>query len=145
MHRIPRMFLIVGVIAYFISVMVACDRSENPLPISGYFLTLSAHPDSIPKSGSGSTSTIYAIVRDLADSSQTGGLHLEFTASMGNITGDAISSASDPTGIDPNYHYVYFSCQSCPDTMTSVNIEASVFENGELMDMDTTHVVVYLP
>jgi hypothetical protein len=143
MHSIAKIVLVMGVIIYSLAALISCERNENPPGVSGYFLTLSAVPDSIPNSGA--VSSIHAIVRDLADSTQMGGLHLEFSASMGNITGDAFSSASDSTGIDPNYHYVYFSCQTCPDTFTVVNIQASAFENGDFMDMDTTHVVVYAP
>jgi hypothetical protein len=145
MHSVIKVALVVGLIAYSLAAMISCERSQNPAPISGYFLTLSAVPDSIPRSGSGSTSIIHALVRTLADSTQTGGLHLEFSASRGNITSDAVSSASDTTGIDPNYHYVYFSCQTCPDTIAVVKIQASAFENGDFVDMDTTSVVVYVP
>jgi len=145
MRTVLKMACFLGVAGYVLATLMSCEDTTNPVPVTSYFLTVSAHPDSLPKSGPGSTAIIHAFVRDDADSVQAGGLHLEFSASIGNITGDAISSATDSTGIDPDYHYVYFSCQSCPDTTTIVTIHGSAFDNGDFVDSDSTHVTVFVP
>jgi len=135
------MVFVVGAIGYWLAVLVSCEKTTNPLPITGYWLTISAHPDSIPNTGS--VSSIHAIVRDLVDSSQVGGLHLEFSASAGYVTGIGTSSADDSTGLIPPY--VYYSCQSCPDTITVVTIRGSAFDNGDFVDSNSTHVTVFVP
>ena len=138
--RILTSALILTLLAFCIG-LISCDKSTNPVPIPVYELTVSAHPDSIPNTGS--VSTIHAIVIDMLDSTQQGGYSLEFSATEGNMTGIAVSSATDPTGIVPPY--VYFSCQSCPDTLTEVIVTGTAYMDGSYIDEDTTRIVVYAP
>jgi hypothetical protein len=117
--------------------MMSCD-SSNPSPEYGYYLLLSAHPDSIPNTGT--ASSIHAIVGSEADSSQVGGMSIEFDASFGNITAIGTSSATDPTGlVSP---YVYYSCNDSQGTAT---ITANMFRDGGFILQEETEIVIYEP
>ena len=73
--------LVVGFIGLVMCLnLMSCEDSSNPSPNYGYYLLLSAHPDSIPNSGT--VSSIHAIVGYEADSSQVGGMSIEFDASF---------------------------------------------------------------
>jgi hypothetical protein len=117
--------------------MMSCDNS-NPSPEYGYYLLLSAHPDSIPNTGT--ASSIHAIVGYEADSSQVGGMSIEFEASFGNITAIGTSSESDPTGLTSPY--VYYSCNDSQGTAT---ITANMFQDGAFVLQEETEIVVYEP
>ena len=120
--------------------LVSCDNS-NPAPEIGYRIFISAAPDSIPNTGA--VSIITARVLDVVDSSQVAGLNLEFHTTIGDITGQAISSATDPTGTFPT---VYYDCNACQDSITVVVIDGAVYDStGRFIDNDTTRVVVYIP
>jgi hypothetical protein len=121
--------------------MISCDKGTNPAPEIGYRLFLSASPDSIPNTGAATTVT--AIVRDLVDSSQVGGFRITFDATIGDITGEAISSSFEPTGTFPT---VYYDCNACQDTVMVVVIRGILWDStGVQEDDDTTRVVVYVP
>ncbi len=131
--------LVVGFIGLAMCLnLMSCADSSNPSPNYGYYLLLSAHPDSIPNSGT--VSSIHAIVGYEADSSQVGGMSIEFDASFGNITAIGTSSATDPTGLV--HPYVYYSCNDSQGTAT---ITASMFRDGEFVLEEQAEVVVYEP
>ena len=130
--------LVVGLLFLVICCnLISCDDSSNPTPSYGYYLLLSAHPDSIPNTGA--VSQIHAIVGYEADSSQVGGMYLGFEASFGDITAFAYSSATDPTGLASN---VYF--ESTDSTGTAV-ITTNMFQDGEFVLQEQTEVEVFEP
>jgi len=132
----------IGAVCLVVSYLtISCDES-NPSPEIGYQIFLSATPDSIPNTGA--VSIITARVLDVVDSSQVGGFYLEFHANIGEITGTAISSSTEPTGTFPT---VYFDCNACQDSITVVVIEGAVYDSTGVtfLDSDTTRVVVYIP
>lgn len=130
--------LVVGLLLFVICCnMMSCDDSSNPSPVYGYYLSLSAHPDSIPNTGT--VSSIHAIVGYEADSSQVGGMYIGFEASFGDITAYAYSSETEPTGLASN---VYF--ESTDSTGTAV-ITANMFQDGEFILQEETEIVVYEP
>ena len=130
--------VVVGGVLCFVMLFIvtSCEDSTGPVTVSGYEVTLSAHPDSIPNSGA--VSTIHAIVTDLATQSQAGGLELEFASNIGIVTGIGTSSATDPTGISPPY--VYFACQ---DSYGVAIISVTVKEDGHPEATGETEVFVY--
>jgi hypothetical protein len=133
--------VLLGAVCLLVSyLLISCDNS-NPAPEIGYRIFLSANPDSIPNTGA--VSTITARVLDVVDSTQVGGFILEFHASGGDITGTAVSSATEPTGTYPT---VYFDCNACQDSVTVILISGAVYDStGTFLDDDTTRVVVYIP
>jgi len=137
----PYRIVFIGLICLlFICLLISCDDS-NPAPEIGYRLFLSAEPDSIPNTGA--TSTISAFVRDLVDSSLVDGFRIDFSATIGDITGRVYSSSTEPSGTFPT---VYFDCNACQDSVTVVVIDGAVYDStGTFLDSDTTRVVVYIP
>jgi hypothetical protein len=117
---------------------ITTETTEVVVYQAGYELTFYADPDTIANTGE--TALIYAIVRDNVSGAQIGGLELHFGATIGTITPSGITSATDPTGVQPPL--IFFSGEGVQGSSLLI---CRVYADEEEILSDTTRVFVYQP